>query len=148
MRIVKPRSPAMVVLKGRERPKVGPAQHAALGLLMKFGASEEPPKGTLSPTGFMRQSVLDGMIPLGWVKAKVLHSGTIDYLITAQGRNAHKNGIVQDAPKSRGRKDGRESSGGTVKATSGLLARQRARAAAKRAQTGNGRDTGRRAATG
>lgn len=139
MRIERPRSPHMVtvVIKGRGevlRPVVGYAQKMALDLLDRLGRTEQPPKGTITATGVLREHVVRDMIPLGWVNAKRISDGVMDYYITKAGRFAREHGIVQDPPKH----VAKAKRNGASKAPS-LMAAQRARVA-RRAAAGKTRE--------
>lgn len=130
MRIERPRSPQMVsiIIRGQPvlRPKVGYAQRQALALLARLGVNDPPPKGAITATGVLREHVFRDMLPHRWVTVRPLNDGAVQYAITAIGRKVLKDGVVQ-FPRGKKGKDAK----GTG---NGLLARQRAAAAAKAPQ--------------
>lgn len=103
MRILRPRSPKLVNVKGKLRPKVGYAQMQMLRLIDSLGKGEEPPAGVLTATGVLREHIANDMIPLNYVTATVHRAGVTDYMLTKHGRDALKNGIVMDPPKTQKR---------------------------------------------
>lgn len=101
----------------------GPYQMLMLKLLRSVKRRDPPPKGALTSTGKLRKHLLDDMVSKKLVEIEVPQPGVSYYVITKIGRSMLEEGSATKAPKRAAK----------------LIARQRAKTAARKATKANGR---------
>lgn len=152
MLIERPRTPRKVMHRGKEVYRVGRNQMLALYVLSLLKPTEAPPKGLITATGDLREHIFRDMYPQAFLDMHRKAAGTVGYSLLPAGKEVLRDGITIEGDS---RKDiereavkrveqarrGDDVVAKKAKHSNGttLLAKQRAKAKAKRAAPAAGR---------